>query len=739
MSVKDAPKTALETGDAGIAIRYEQGEDGIATIVLDQPGSSANVLSRAVMARLGQVVDEVGRLPGLAGVVFVSAKPAVFIAGADVHEFASGLTEAEVEALVRRGQDVMQAVAALPVPTVAAIHGACMGGGCELALACTMRIASDDPATKIGLPETMLGILPAWGGSTRLPRLIGLPAALGAILAGQRMAARKALKAGLVDRVAPKEHLSRIARAMIADFRAGRRPARRGHALTNNALAARVIAAMARRDLLKKTGGHYPAPFAALDVVASGVSTSVPRALDLERAKVRELFHSPVTSNLVSIFLMQERAKRFRVVPGGGEPAPIGRLAVIGAGVMGAGIAQWAAARGHAVVLADIDRAAVGRGIRTIAGVVESAAKRKVFDRAEARRILDRVHPADGEVPLHHADLVIEAAAEKLEVKRAIFASLERRTREDAILATNTSSLPIAQIAQGMAHPERLCGIHFFNPVHKMQLVEVIVGPQTDPAVADRAVKWVQSIGKLPVVVKDSPGFLVNRILLPYLIEAGLLFQDGASIGDLDDAMRRYGMPMGPMRLLDEVGLDVAAHAGGVMAAAFGARIPVPQVLVDVAAQGILGRKSGAGFYRYDAKGKSQGVNEVLARRASAGGPAANLGRLELAERMVLPLCNEAVRCLEEELVAGAEDVDLGMIMGTGFAPFRGGPLRALDAMGLAHAVDRLDALAALHGPRFKPCALLRHMAGTGETLYSAPGTRPDASAASLREAAAHS
>lgn len=696
------------------ALRVESLDEGIRLVIFDQPGSSANVFSQAVLAELDETVRRLAQDPALRGIIFASAKKNIFIAGADLKEFRAELGDEQISAIIRRGQQVFQAIAELRVPTVAAIHGACLGGGCELALACTWRIASSDPATKIGLPETMLGILPAWGGSTRLPRLVGLPAALGAVLAGARMSAKKAQKIGLVDKVVPREHLVRVARGLFA----GARPERASHRLTNNPLAARIIARQARKSTLKKTGGHYPAPLRALDVMVRGIGRSVAYGHELERQAILELVRGKTAGNLVGIFLLQERAKGLRYVPpqpGVPGPAPVGNMAVIGAGLMGAGIAQWAAARGHRVILADIDDAVMGKGIQSIAGLFAAGVKRHTFDKAEARRAMDRIVPVTTEVPLR-VDLVIEAAAENLEVKRRLFASLERRSSPDTILATNTSSLPIAQIAEGLERPERVVGIHFFNPVHKMQLVEIIVGERTDPAVVDRAVAWVQAIGKLPVVCKDSPGFLVNRILMPYLIEAGLLFAEGASIREIDAAMKKFGMPMGPLRLMDEIGLDVGWHAAAGMASAFAGRLPTPHAMGKIVEAGFLGRKSGAGFYRYHEKNVA-GVNGAVSAFVQ-GDAAKTLGRRELQERMVMPLVNEAARTLEEGIVAAPEDVDLGMVLGTGFAPFRGGPLRWLDELGAAKAVEMLETLAARFGERFRACTLLRRMAERGETFY---------------------
>ncbi len=698
------------------SIRTLRHDDGLYQVTFDKPGSTANVFDQKTMQELGEIVDRIAADGTAKGVLFDSAKPSIFVAGADISEFDENLGEDEIRTLVRRGQRVFSKIAALDIPTFAAIHGAALGGGCELALACDQRFASDDRSTKIGLPEVMLGILPAWGGTTRLPRLLGLPSALGMILAGKTWPARKAQKAGLVDRIVPREHMLRIARESLGK----EAPRRKGHRLTNNRLAASLIARKARSGVLSKTGGHYPAPLAALDVAVRGLSLDIERSLELEVEAILDLVRGPVSRNLVRVFMLQERAKRLRIEEGI-EPTSPRWIAVIGAGVMGAGIVQWSAARGHQVVMQDINEQAVAAGLALTNKLTRNAEKRRIFTRVEAQRVRDRIHPTSRTDGLQMADLVVEAAAEKLEVKHAIFESLESRTRSDAILATNTSSLSIDAIAARMQHPERFLGLHFFNPVHKMQLVEVVVGARTSKRVLHDAVSWVQKIGKLPVVVKDSPGFLVNRILLPYLIEAGLLFSEGAPIEDLDRAMKSFGMPMGPMRLIDEVGLDVAQHAAAGMESIFDGRIPQPAIIYTMVERGFLGRKSGAGFYTYEDGSSGKEVHREAADFVKDG-PARHLDAETLSTRMVLPMINEAARCLEEGLVEAPEDVDLAMVMGTGFAPFRGGPLRWADSLSLAEVVSQMQRLAKEVDQRFAPCALISEMAGKKLSFYDRGG-----------------
>ncbi len=696
-------------------IQHSVRDDQICVLTFDRPGSAANIFDRRTLTELGEELDFIAGTPQLRGVIITSAKRSIFIAGADLNMMGENASPQDVRELIELGQSMMNRLASLPIATVAAIHGAAVGGGYELCLACDYRVASTDRATKIGLPETQLGLLPAWGGSTRLPRLIGLPKALDIILAGKTLAAKPALKCGMVDELAPVEYLVDVAARMIGRGKP-HRPARR---LVNNKLVASVTANRARGQVMKKTRGHYPAVIKALEVVTRGISMLIPESLALERDGILELVRTGACHNLIRIFLLQERAKKF-TLPGTNPtvpPTPIARAAVIGSGVMGAGIAQWLSARQLPIILKDLNAEQVAKGMASIAKIYSDGAKRHVFSPQEARAGLDRISPAPGAAPLGHCDLVIEAAVEKLELKKKIFQGLDESVSEHAILATNTSALPVSELAASTRHPERVLGLHFFNPVHRMQLVEIVVGRQTSPEVLQRALQFVRQIGKLPVIVKDSPGFLVNRILMPYLVEAGNLFETGARITDLDEAMLDFGMPMGPMCLLDEVGIDVASHVAKTLAAHYADRMVVPGTLGKMIQAGMLGRKTGRGFYVHR-KGKAPQPSAEAASLA-ANGPASALSRKELQERMVLLMVNEAARCLEEKIVTEPADVDFAMIMGTGFAPFRGGPLRYADSVGAAALVARMDRLAANGSAHFAPCALLCAMAANGRKFYA--------------------
>ena len=638
-----------------------QGRHGVLTF--DREGSSANLFDRPALVELSEKLDALSAHPELNGLIIRSAKPSIFIAGADLKVLSSAHGE-ELRDLIELGQATFDKLAHLPYPTVAAIHGACVGGGLELALACDWRVASDEKVTKIGLPETQLGILPAWGGTTRLPRLIGLPKALPLILGGKVMAAKAARAKGIVDAVVPREHLEEHALVLLQKGKRHAKP----RLMLHNPVVAPIIAAKARADLKKKTRGLYPGPEAALEVAARSCHGPVHAGFEREKEAILRLAERPETNQLLRLFFLQERAKKHKIVTA--EAHPVGRCAVIGAGVMGAGIAYWLSTRGHEVILRDLDDDALAKGMKSIAKGYDEARKRRVFTPTEAARGIDRILPSAVPVPLDRCDLVIEAAVEDLAIKRKVFADLSARTRPDTILATNTSALPIHELADVISRPDRLVGLHFFNPVHRMQLVEVVRTDRTSDETLATAVGFVRSIGKLPIVVRDSPGFLVNRILMPYLVEAAKLFERGGDPDELDDDMLDFGMPMGPLRLLDEVGLDVAAHVARTLAAAFPERMTVPDLLDKLMARGFLGRKSGAGFYLYDGHRTTPNPAALALRSGTEPLPA------DTARHLARCMSEEARLCLEEHVAGTANDIDLAMVLGTGYAPFRGGPLR---------------------------------------------------------------
>ena len=690
--------------DAAPSVVLQPGEDGIAFIRFDRSGSSVNVLDTATLRQLAVIVNDLDRR-SLRGIIFVSSKPAVFIAGADLKELAATEDRA---GLVELGQQIFTRIEALRCVTVAAIHGACAGGGLEISLACDYRVASDAHVTKIGLPEVKLGLIPAWGGSTRLPRLIGLPRALKVILGGDLMPSAKALKLGLVDAIAPPERLTLLAERFV-DKGKPRRSFRHWGWIP----AWQTVAALTRKSVLPKTRGHYPAASSAIDVVSKSVVRSIPQSLAAEKKAILALAEGDVSRNLIRLFFLQDRAKHLPAP----KAASIDKTAVIGSGVMGAGITQWFAARGKEVLLRDVGPEQLAQGLHRAEKLFSDAKRRGILSSCEARAGMDRIVPAEIAVQMNSIDLVVEAVSEDMQVKKTIFADLEERVRLDTILATNTSALSIAEISRGLRDPTRLLGLHFFNPVHRMKLVEIARGELTSDLAIDTAVAFVQRIGKLPVVVKDRPGFLVNRILLPYLLEAVRLLVAGAPIEAIDESMLDFGMPMGPLRLLDEIGLDVAGDVGETLCKAFPDRMHTPDVFAQLLADNAKGKKTGRGFYEYRS-GRVVGVNRFAISRREADDKA-SLTREQLQERMVFLMINEAARCLEEGIVDDPRDIDFAMVMGAGFAPFRGGPLRHADHIGITKVTENLERLARSRERQFAPSNLLIEMTRQEKKFYS--------------------
>ena len=637
--------------------KLERDADGLAWATLDVADASTNTLGAAVMLELASLLDELDRQPPK-GLVIRSGKAAGFIAGADIDEFSRIDSPAAARALVERGWNLFNRLAALPYPTLALVRGHCLGGGVELALACRYRIAVDEPATRMALPEVMLGIYPAWGGMLRLPRLIGPAAALDLMLTGKGVDARKAKCLGLADDCVPPRVMDSAARLTLLSGRAPRELPLTQR-LLNGPLKA-VVARQARRQTAAKVRpGHYPAPFAIIDIWArhGGNALAVPADAP---ASLEAIFRSPTAKNLVRVFHLQERLKAF------GKDADFAprRVHVVGAGVMGGDIAAECALRGMIVTLQD-------QTTERIAPAIARAAKR--FERKfrgqprEVRFALDRLIPDPDGHGVARADVVIEAIFENLEAKRALLASVEARARPDALIASNTSSLRIADIATALADPSRLVGVHFFNPVAMMPLVEVVRTAASGEEALVRAAAFVRKLDKLPLPVRDAPGFLVNAVLGPYMYEALRCVDEGITPEAIDAALTAFGMPMGPIELIDTVGLDIAVAAGKALA---GAEAVLPRALADKVAAGQLGKKSGQGFYRWEA-GK--------ARKAVA--PAVPEG---LARRILAPLLAAADDCVARGVVADADLADAGVIFGTGFAPFTGGPLHHSRAAGAA-------------------------------------------------------
>ncbi|MEJ2367004.1 MAG: 3-hydroxyacyl-CoA dehydrogenase NAD-binding domain-containing protein [Acidobacteriota bacterium] len=697
-------------------------EDGIGLVTLDLSGEKINKLSAAVMEELDALLDRMRDEKDLKAAVFISGKDNIFIAGADIEEIKAVTDEENAYEVARKGQLVIDKVSHLPFPTVAAIHGACVGGGLEFVLACTHRIATDDKKTRLGLPEVKLGIIPGFGGSQRLPRLIGLQQALKIILNGSTVDGRKARKIGLAHACVPKNRLLDEALKLASKAAAGKapRPAFKPKGMVNRILESTpfgrsVIFKKSREMVLKATGGHYPAPLAALDAVREGRGLRMDKALEVEAKKIPPLIVSATSKNLINLFFMTEDVKRQTGTAGDTAPLQIRRAGVLGAGVMGGGIAQLLAQRGVTVRLKDIKEEFLGKGLAEAQRLFNRRVKRRRMKRHEAEDAMSRISPALAYDGFRTLDFVVEAVVEKLEVKRAVLKEVQEAASESLVFATNTSSLPITQIAEGAPRPDRVVGMHFFNPVHRMPLVEVIRGKETSDEAAATVFALAKRLGKMPVVCQDGPGFLVNRLLMPYLNEAAYLLEEGVPMEVLDSVMTGFGMPMGPVRLMDEVGLDTAYHVGQFLSSCFPDRMPPAPLMEKVFQEGMLGKKSGIGFYFYfDGK---QGPGNPDAIKLLPGEPP-GINADTLVERMVLPMINEASRILEEKIVETPQDVDLGMIMGTGFPPFRGGLLRYADSLGAGHVADRLKALAEEAGPRFAPSPSLVEMASRGKRFF---------------------
>jgi 3-hydroxyacyl-CoA dehydrogenase/enoyl-CoA hydratase/3-hydroxybutyryl-CoA epimerase len=663
--------------------------EGIARLTIDCAEASTNTLGREVMTELDACLAELEKRQP-AGVLLLSGKDSGFVAGADIREFTSVSGEADAFALVRAGQQVLDRLEALPCPTVALIHGFALGGGLELALACRYRVGDPDTIA-LGLPEVMLGIHPGFGGTVRAPRLIGAPAALDLMLTGKTVRGEKTLKLGLVDRLVPRAELEGTARRLLLSKPAPHRPSLPARLLALPGLR-RLVARPARLQVARKAReDHYPAPYAIIDLwSAHGARGQA--AYEAEARSISRLFLTPTSRNLVRLFFLQNRLKAL----GGKAAAGFRRVHVVGAGVMGGDIAAWCAYRGLEVTLQDRDQSFVEPALVRAREFFSRRCRRPGQAEECAARLTADV-AGDG---VAGADVVIEAIFESAEAKRALYAQIEPRLKPGALLATNTSSIMLEELTDQLADPGRLVGLHFFNPVARMMLVEVVRGGQTSDACVEAAMAFARRLDKLPLPCRSSPGFAVNRVLMPYMAEAMFAVEEGTPLSVIDKAATDFGMPMGPVELADTVGLDVAMNVGRILAEAYGRDAPTG--VLKLVEAGHLGRKSGRGYYVWkDGKPVREG--------ADGAAPA------DLQDRLVLQYLNEAVACLREGVVEDADLLDAGMVFGTGFAPFRGGPIRYARERGVADIVARLGELERTHGPRFRPDAGWR----TLDTLHS--------------------
>ncbi len=714
MTTRIEPTPATRPQAPRGVVQWTLAADGIAVLRLGAADETVVTFTRERLVSLDEALQSLAKEPRLRGVVITGPGPAMFCAGADIGLIQSITAAADGEAAAITGRTIFRRCHELRVPVVAAIEGPCLGGGCELALFADVRVLSDHPSTQIGLPEVKLGILPGFGGTFALSRLVGLPKALDLVLNGKLLRGKQALKAGLVDRLVPATKLLAAAKEEIdrltAKKQKGRRRRLRGLAFWLSQTPLRALAVRAAKKALQSGQARfYPAPKRALQCCVNAFTLAPERAYAAEAKALGELIETPVSKGLVHLFFLTERSKRLGRQEGARD---LQRALVVGGGVMGAGIAGQFAEKGLRTRLCDVDLVPLARAKARLQQELDKRQRRGQLQAHEVQSVQDHLAIGTEHGHLGGTDLWLEAVVEDLAVKQKLMAgAVARGLPANAILATNTSSLSVTAMAKSVQNPERVVGIHFFNPPEKMPLVEVIRGEATSDAAVATACRLALRLGKFPVVVQDAPGFLVNRCLAPYVNEAARMLLEGTSPEAIDRAMLDFGMPMGPCRLLDEIGFDVASKVSTVMHAAFPQRMVPCELFAAMAAAKALGQKTGGGIYGKDGTGDGPGRAVLASLRARNGTPGREASRGEIVQRLVYPLVDEAYRCLDEGLVRSEDDLDLGLVMGIGFPPFTGGITQFARREGLAAIVAALDALARSTGPRFQPCDGLRRRA----------------------------
>lgn len=701
-------------------------ENDVGFIEFDQADSKVNILTSDVIKRFDALLDQAAAAKGINTLVIASRKKDIFIAGADIKEIEKIAETGDGQLKAQAGQDVFNKLEDLEIPTIAVIDGAALGGGCELALACEYRVATFNKKVKIGLPEVNLGFVPGFGGTYRLPRIVGLAEGLKMILSGKPVDGEKALKIGLVDRLYPQQGLAKHINQFIAEIHGGkivsdkyarRKKKRLTELLENSLLVQYLTFRQARKSVLKLSKGFYPAPLKAIAVISETYFLDRDKGLEMEAQAFGELAVTAISKNLVKVFYLSEQYKKLTVDGTQGiTPAYIDKCAVVGAGIMGGGIAQLLSYQNIWVRLKDINYAAVGQGLRAAAKLYEEAVKKRSLTFSQAGKSMARISGTLDYGGFGNADIVIEAVVEKMDVKKKVFKELSEVTSEKTILATNTSALSVTEMAQETKNPSRVIGLHFFNPVHRMPLVEIVTTPMTSKETIVTTLQLAQRLGKIPILVKDSCGFIVNRILLAYVNEAGRIYEECGQLAPIDELMTDFGMPMGPFTLSDEVGLDVGVKVLHVLEDGLGARFKPVEIFEKVFAEGLLGKKSGKGFYiRGKTKEPNGEVSELLGHRRFS-----RFKNEEYRKRMIHIMVNEAARCLEEKIVDDAGAVDIGMIFGAGFPAFRGGLLRYADTIGIDRILRELEQLSQdLKADRFHPCLYLLDLRDQKKRFYS--------------------
>lgn len=691
-----------------MSVTYRE-QNNIGFIEFDQTDSRVNLLTAAALRELDKILDTLSGKSALTAVALISKKKDIFIAGADIREIEKITQPDEGLQKAKAGQDILNKLEDLPVPTIAVIDGVALGGGCELALACQYRLATFNEKVRIGLPEVNLGIFPAFGGTYRLPRLIGLPESMNMILTGKPVDSNKALRLGLVDRLAPQNGLGHYLNTFIEDIRQGRvtpnKYARRKPkgipAVLEKSLPGQwFIFQQSIQSVLKNTKGFYPAPLKAIAVIKKNFYLDRTKGLDVEAREFSRLATTAVSKNLIHVFYLSEQYRKLDVE--GITPKPVEKCGIIGAGVMGGGIAQLLSCANIRVRLKDINSGALALGVRSAAKLYRDAVKKRRMKPHEAAVKMDKITPTLDYSGFANTDIIIEAVVENMEVKRKVFRELSAAAGGQTILATNTSALSVTEMAKETKDPSKVIGLHFFNPVHKMPLVEVITAARTSKETLASTLALVRRLGKTPIVVKDSCGFVVNRILLGYINEAGRLLEEGNSAVAIDKIMTDFGMPMGPFTLCDEVGLDVGSKVLHILADGLGERFKPAEIFEHTYARGFLGKKSGKGFYLH------QGKEERVPNPGIKSNVRKPLDFEETLRRMLYVMINEAARCLEEGIVDAPGAIDVGMIFGAGFPAFRGGLLRYADTVGISKIIDGLNQLQQkFQAKRFEPAAYL--------------------------------
>jgi 3-hydroxyacyl-CoA dehydrogenase/enoyl-CoA hydratase/3-hydroxybutyryl-CoA epimerase/3-hydroxyacyl-CoA dehydrogenase/enoyl-CoA hydratase/3-hydroxybutyryl-CoA epimerase/enoyl-CoA isomerase len=697
---------------------------GIALLAFDTPGQKVNTFSAPVIQEFADCVADLAKRTDVRGLLLTSGKPGQFIAGADLNELAATATATKEQSqeAIARGHRLFNAFSQLPFPTVALINGACMGGGTELVLSLDERLAVDSPQVKIGLPEVKIGLIPGWGGTQRLPRLVGIDAAIEMITSGEPVDAKRAVEIGLVFDAVPADQLIAEGTYLIEEMhRTGdwrERRLRRSQPLGLSEDEFRFAFAIAEGAVMGKTRGQYPAPVVALRAVRDGVNRPLEEGLAIEQKAILEVLGTPITSNLIAQFFNNTRLQRETGVDDPNvKPRTISSVGVLGAGLMGAGIAAAHARRGVRAAMVDVDMARVEDGLKRARQVVED---RIAIGRATVNDLADMLSRLTGTTSrqaFSECDLVVEAVTENEKLKTQIISELAGVMRPDALLASNTSTISITRLAKAWRTPELFAGMHFFSPVDRMQLVEVVRGEQTSDETVATLVALAKKIGKTPIVVRDCPGFLVNRILMPYMAEALVLLQEGVDMDRIDKVATKWGMPVGPITLYDMVGLDTGLYAGEVLQAGYADRAVATPILAELVGQGRLGKKSGKGFRAVDKKGKFVADPEVQQLIAQRVQKTSELSDEDIADRLFLCMALEAVRALEEKIARQPGDVDMAMILGVNFPAFRGGPLRWCDTEGAANIIHRAKKWEGL-GRRFEIPALLAEAAQRGTRLY---------------------